>query len=67
MRTVTGKVATTRPDARRERWTEHRNKVRSEIVDAAFLALDQFGPEVSLQQIAAEAGTARSRNRLPIA
>ncbi len=61
MRTVTGEVATTRPDARRERWNEHRKKVRSDIVDAAFRTLDQFGPEVSLQQIAAEAGTAKPK------
>jgi AcrR family transcriptional regulator len=56
VRTVTGKA-----DARRERWNEHRKKVRAEIVDAAFRALDQFGPEASLQQIAAEAGTAKPK------
>ena len=44
-------------DARSERWREHRKKVRTEIVDAAFRAIDRSGPEVSLQEIAAEAGT----------
>ncbi len=48
-------------DARSERWREHRKKVRAEIVDAAFRALDRCGPEVSLQEIAAEAGTAKPK------
>ena len=48
-------------DARRERWREHRKKVRSEIVDAAFRALDKLGPELSLREIAAEAGTAKPK------
>jgi AcrR family transcriptional regulator len=48
-------------DARSERWREHRKKVRTEIVDAAFRAIDRCGPEVSLQEIAAEAGTAKPK------
>ena len=48
-------------DARSERWREHRKKVRTEIVDAAFRAIDRSGPEVSLQEIAAEAGTAKPK------
>jgi AcrR family transcriptional regulator len=48
-------------DARSERWREHRQKVRTEIVDAAFRAIDRRGPEVSLQEIAAEAGTAKPK------
>jgi len=48
-------------DARTERWRDHRKKVRSEIVDAAFRAIDRCGPEVSLQEIAAEAGTAKPK------
>lgn len=48
-------------DARSERWREHRKKVRSEIVDAAFRAIDQQGPEVSLREIAEEAGTAKPK------
>ena len=35
-------------DARSERWREHRKKVRSEIVDAAFRAIDRLGPELQL-------------------
>lgn len=48
-------------DARSERWREHRKKVRSEIVDAAFRAIDQQGPDVSLREIAEEAGTAKPK------
>jgi AcrR family transcriptional regulator len=48
-------------DARSERWREHRKKVRSEIVDAAFRAIDQQGPGVSLREIAEVAGTAKPK------
>ena len=48
-------------DARSERWREHRKKVRSEIVDAAFRAIDHLGPELSLREIAEEAGTAKPK------
>lgn len=48
-------------DARSERWREHRKRVRSEIVDAAFRAIDRLGPEVSLREIAEEAGTAKPK------
>ena len=48
-------------DARSSRWREHRKKVRAEIVDAAFRAIDRCGPGVSLQEIAAEAGTAKPK------
>ncbi|WP_396892099.1 TetR/AcrR family transcriptional regulator [[Mycobacterium] wendilense] len=48
-------------DARSERWREHRKQVRSQIVDAAFRAIDQRGPEVSVREIAEEAGTAKPK------
>jgi AcrR family transcriptional regulator len=48
-------------DARTERWREHRKKVRTEIVDAAFRAIDQHGPDVSVREIAEEAGTAKPK------
>jgi len=54
--TAEGKV-----DARTERWREHRKKVRSEIVDAAFRAIDRCGPNVSVREIAEEAGTAKPK------
>ena len=48
-------------DARSERWREHRKKVRAEIVDAAFRAIDRLGPELSVREIAEEAGTAKPK------
>ena len=35
--------------------------MRSEIVDAAFRAIDRLGPELSLREIAEEAGTAKPK------
>lgn len=48
-------------DARSERWREHRKKVRREIVEAAFRAIDRLGPAVSVREIAEEAGTAKPK------
>ncbi|ETB44222.1 AsnC family transcriptional regulator [Mycobacterium avium subsp. hominissuis 10-5606] len=48
-------------DARSERWREHRKKVRNEIVDAAFRAIDRLGPELSVREIAEEGGTAKPK------
>lgn len=48
-------------DARSERWREHRKKVRREIVEAAFRSIDRVGPDVSVREIAAEAGTAKPK------
>ncbi|MFI6045829.1 TetR/AcrR family transcriptional regulator [Nocardia sp. NPDC051321] len=57
----TDDVPRKRVDARTERWREHRLKVREEFVDAAFRALDKFGPEVSMGDIAKEAGAAKPK------
>ncbi|MGL6236861.1 MAG: TetR/AcrR family transcriptional regulator [Segniliparus sp.] len=43
-------------DRRATRWDSHRAQVRAELVEAAFRAVDQLGPDVSMQEIAAEAG-----------
>ena len=56
-----GESAEGKVDARSERWREHRKKVRAEIVDAAFRAIDLHGPEVSVREIAEEAGTAKPK------
>lgn len=50
-----------RVDARSERWRAHRTKVRADIVDAAFRAVDRCGPQVSLAEIGTEAGTAKPK------
>lgn len=44
------------PDGRVERWREHREQRRRQLVDATLTALELHGPEVSLQQIAEVAG-----------
>lgn len=48
-------------DGRTERWREHRIARRREFVDAALRALEHHGPEVSVAQIAEEAGVAKPR------
>src|ERR1700744_447257 len=57
----TGHEPGVKVDARSERWREHRKKVRAEIVDAAFRAIDRLGPNVSVREIAEEAGTAKPK------
>lgn len=48
-------------DGRTERWREHRIRRRREFVEAALRALEKYGPEVSVAQIADEAGVAKPR------
>jgi AcrR family transcriptional regulator len=48
-------------DGRSERWRAHRIERRAEFVDAALRALDKYGPDVAVAQIAAEAGVAKPR------
>jgi AcrR family transcriptional regulator len=48
-------------DGRTERWRAHRLERREEFVDAALRALDKYGPDVAVAQIAAEAGVAKPR------
>ncbi|HEX7322952.1 MAG TPA: TetR/AcrR family transcriptional regulator [Mycobacterium sp.] len=57
----TGAAAGPKVDARSERWREHRKKVRGEIVEAAFRAIDRLGPDLSVREIAEEAGTAKPK------
>ncbi|MBY8885126.1 TetR/AcrR family transcriptional regulator [Streptomyces sp. PTM05] len=48
-------------DGRKTRWEGQHERRRTEFVDAAITAIARFGPEVSTQQIADEAGVARTR------
>ncbi|MGA9871299.1 MAG: helix-turn-helix domain-containing protein, partial [Rhodococcus sp. (in: high G+C Gram-positive bacteria)] len=50
-----------KPDARSERWREHRLLVRQSFVDAALAAIDRYGPEVSMGDIAKTAGAAKPK------
>lgn len=56
-----GSVNRHRTDARTERWREHKLALRREFVDAAFRALAKHGPEASMDEIAAEAGTVKPK------
>src|SRR5690606_41176380 len=54
-------VSCRRVDARTQRWAAHRVKVRADFVDAAFRALGEVGPEVSMGEIAKAAGAAKPK------
>lgn len=46
-------------DARRERWRAHREARREEFVQATIRALQRHGPDVGMDEIAAEAGVTK--------
>lgn len=48
-------------DGRSTRWAGQRERRRREFVDAALLAIAEYGPDVSTEQIAAAAGVARTQ------
>lgn len=54
-------MATPRKDGRAARWAGQRQRRRQEFVEAALRAIARHGPEVSTEQIAAEAGVARTQ------
>lgn len=49
------------PDGRAARWAGQRDRRRREFVEAGLRAIARYGPEVSTEQIADEAGVARTR------
>lgn len=46
-------------DARRDRWRTHRIARRAEFVEAALRALDTHGPDLAMEDVAAEAGVTK--------
>jgi AcrR family transcriptional regulator len=46
-------------DARRDRWRKHRIARRKEFVEAALRALDAHGPDLGMEDVAAEAGVTK--------
>ncbi len=46
-------------DARRERWSAHRARRRQEFVDAALRVLEEQGPDLLMDAVAAEAGVTK--------
>lgn len=51
--------ASPRRDARKDRWSAHRDQRRRLFVDAALHVLDQDGPELLMEQVAAQAGVSK--------
>lgn len=49
-----------RIDRRNTRWEEHRQERRRQLVDAAVSAVEKYGFDASMDQIAEEAGTSKS-------
>src|ERR1051326_2196548 len=43
-------------DARRDRWSDHRARRRREFVDAALHVLEEQGPDLPMEAVAAAAG-----------
>ncbi|HUA40632.1 MAG TPA: TetR/AcrR family transcriptional regulator [Streptosporangiaceae bacterium] len=46
-------------DARKDRWTSHRDERRRRFVDAALRVLDAYGPDLPMDAVAAEAGVSK--------
>ena len=46
-------------DARRDRWSAHREQRRGEFIAAALRVLDRQGPELTMDAVAAEAGVTK--------
>jgi AcrR family transcriptional regulator len=46
-------------DARKDRWTSHRDERRRQFVDAALRVLDESGPDLPMDAVAAEAGVSK--------
>ena len=58
---MTASSTSHRVDGRAARWAGQHERRRREFVDAALRAIAEHGPEVSTEQIAEEAGVARTR------
>jgi AcrR family transcriptional regulator len=58
-RSAAGPDGPPRVDGRSSRWTEHRVARREELIDAAVAAVNQFGTDVGMDQVAAAARTSK--------
>ncbi|MGN6721752.1 MAG: TetR family transcriptional regulator [Marmoricola sp.] len=52
-------VRTDKPDRRSERWHDHRETRRAELVAAAVAAIDQYGPSAGIAEMARAAGVTK--------
>lgn len=60
MSRIEGELRGRDQDGRATRWDEHRAARRAELVNVARRAVHRHGPEVSMEEIAAAAGTSKS-------
>lgn len=58
---MTSPQSAAKADGRTARWAGQHERRRQEFVEAALRAIARYGPEVSTEQIADEAGVARTR------
>ncbi|MUM21055.1 TetR/AcrR family transcriptional regulator [Mycobacterium sp. CBMA271] len=56
-----GKLPELTGDARVDRWREHRATVRAEIIEATLRAIEENGPDVSIDDILKAAGVSRPK------
>lgn len=59
MNTPPGKGSGAGADARRDRWSAHRQARRREFIEAALRALERGGPDLLIDEVAAEAGVTK--------
>ncbi|BCO37832.1 TetR/AcrR family transcriptional regulator [Mycobacterium heckeshornense] len=48
-------------DARADRWREHRAAVRAELVEATLRAIEEYGPDLSIDDVVKTAGVTRPK------
>jgi len=48
-------------DARADRWRSHRATVRAELIEATLRAIDEFGPDLSIDDVVKTAGVPRPK------
>lgn len=48
-------------DARADRWREHRAAVRAELIEATLRAIDEYGPDLSIDDVVKTAGIPRPK------
>ena len=48
-------------DARADRWREHRAAVRAELIEATLRAVDEYGPDLSIDDVVKTAGIPRPK------
>lgn len=48
-------------DARADRWRAHRATVREELIEATLRAIDEYGPDLSIDDVVKTAGVPRPK------